>query len=215
MIFVENIKKKSTTLLKLYPEAIIIDVTSNSTGEYVKLSPFYPHGSIPVPFSDNVFSYSVEGVWQGLKVFNNEGIDISCFSNKSMSNLKRTIKKFGVPLGHKKGIEGRDLFDYLTARKLIYVPTYYWMLENKATEEIEKLCNIVLSNDIVFLDFDTNSDIENLNKPLSHASLIKKFIELKHPQIIDKRFTYPKSKKKSNTKFISNIIDTIQLEINF
>jgi hypothetical protein len=101
------------------------------------------------------------------------------------------------------------------AKNVVDVPTYYWMLENKATEEIEKLCNIVLSNDIVFLDFDTNSDIENLNKPLSHASLIKKFIELKHPQIIDKRFTYPKSKKKSNTKVISNIIDTIQLEINF
>ena len=35
---------------------------------YKTLSPFYPHGGIPIPFSGSVTSQSVEGIWQGLKV---------------------------------------------------------------------------------------------------------------------------------------------------
>jgi len=219
MIFIENIKKKSTTLMKLYPEANFIDVTSKSKDQFVKLSPFYPHGSIPVPFSDNLFSYSVEGIWQGLKVFNNEDIDISRFSNKTMSNLKRTFKKYGLPLGHRKGVDGEDLLDYVTARKLIYAPSYYWMLENKAKTEMEKLIQIAQYNDLVLLDFDTNSDIENLKKPLSHASLIKKYIELKHPELIEKRFHPPidvkKRKKKNRANKNDEISNADQLTLNF
>ena len=219
MIFIENIKKKSKTLMKLYPEAKFIDVTSKSKNQYVRLSPFYPHGSIPVPFSDNQFSYSVEGIWQGLKVFKSEDVDISKFSNNTMSNLKRTIKKLGLPLGHRKGINGQDLLDYVTARKLIYAPTYYWMLENKAKNEIDELINIAISTDLVLLDFDTNSDFENFKKPLSHASLIKKYIELKHPELIEQRFHSPVDikKRKSKNKVNKNdeISDVNQLTLNF
>lgn len=219
MIFIENIKKKKATLIKLYPEAIIIDVTSKSLDQYVKLSPFYPHGEIPIPFSENVFSYSVEGIWQGLKVFNNEGIDTSRFLNKTMSNLKRTIKMFGLPLGHSKGVDGDDLLDYVSARKLIYVPSYYWMLEHKAKDEIDQLIQIAISNDLVLLDFDTNSDIANPKKPLSHASLIKTYIELKHPELVEKRFHFPKnvknSKKKKSMNETSKIADADQLTLNF
>lgn len=35
-----------------YPGAILADVTSKATDGLVKLSPFYPHGDIPVPFSE-------------------------------------------------------------------------------------------------------------------------------------------------------------------
>lgn len=219
MIFIENIKKKRATLLKLYPESIFVDVTSKSSDQFVKLSPFYPHGDIPVPFSENVFSYSVEGIWQGLKVFNNYDIDTTKFLNKTMSNLKRTIRMFGLPLGHRKGIKSVDLLDYVTARNLIYVPAYYWMLENKAKLEIEKLIQMAISNDLVLLDCDTNSDFENLKKPLSHASLIKTYIELKHPELVEKRFHFPKNVKKSNkskrVNETSKMSDADQLSLNF
>ncbi len=66
MIYVENKKKSSKTLAKLYPLAEVIDVTSKGDFPFVKLSPFYPHGNIPVPFSQNHFAKSVEGIWQGL-----------------------------------------------------------------------------------------------------------------------------------------------------
>ena len=39
-------------ILKKYPDAVIVDVTSQATDGLVRLSPFYPHGRIPVPFSE-------------------------------------------------------------------------------------------------------------------------------------------------------------------
>lgn len=199
MIFIENKKKGAKTLAKLYPKAEVIDVTSKGKEPFVRLSPFYPHGNIPVPFSTNAFAYTVEGIWQGLKVFEQADIDTSKFEVQNMKGIKRTVKKFGKPLGHRKGIRGSELLDYLTARKQIYLPTYAWLLQNKTTSEIDQLIQIALRQDLVLLDFETNADIDNTKKPLSHAALIKKFIDKKYPELTEKRFTQPiepKPKKK-------------------
>ena len=51
MIIIESKRKKQENILKKYPGAVIVDVTSKATDGLVKLSPFYPHGDIPVPFS--------------------------------------------------------------------------------------------------------------------------------------------------------------------
>ena len=162
-------------ILKEYPDAVILDVTSK--GEYKRLSPFYPHGGIPIPFSGSVTSQSVEGIWQGLKVFEHEGIDFSCFVNNTMKDLKRTSRTHGRCLGHQKGLGSKQLLEYIDARKRIYVPSYNWMLENKCQKEIEFFHQLLKAGKtIVFLDYDTNEDIENYRKPLSHASLIKKFL---------------------------------------
>ena len=58
-----------------------------------KLSPFYPHGGIPVPFSESVTAMCVEAVWQGLKVFENCGIDTELFKNGQTSVALCRIKK--------------------------------------------------------------------------------------------------------------------------
>ena len=80
MIIIESKRKKIENILKAYPDAIIADVTSNAKDGLVKLSPFYPHGGIPVPFSPGITAECVEeGIWQGLKVFENEGIDTAMF----------------------------------------------------------------------------------------------------------------------------------------
>ena len=52
MIIIESKKKKLETLKEEYPDAMIIDVTSHAVDEFVKFSPFYPNGGIPVPFTD-------------------------------------------------------------------------------------------------------------------------------------------------------------------
>jgi hypothetical protein len=203
MIFIENKKKGKTTLAKLYPSAEVIDVTSKGKEPFVRLSPFYPHGNIPVPFSTSTFAYSVEGIWQGLKVFEQADIDTSKFEVQNMKGIKRTVRKFGKPLGHRKGINGTELLDYLTARKQIYLPSYAWLLQNKTTNEVDQLIQIALRQDLVLLDFETNADIDNTKKPLSHAALIKKFIDKKYPELLEKRFTHPEEpkpkKKKSET----------------
>ncbi|MDY0278754.1 MAG: hypothetical protein RBQ97_11795 [Acholeplasma sp.] len=183
MIYVENKKKSSKTLSKLYPFAKVIDVTSKGNFPFVKLSPFYPHGNIPVPFSQNNFAKSVEEIWQGLKVFELEDVDTSKFEIEDMKGIKRTTRKFGKPLGHRKGINGPELLDYLTARKLIYLPSYAWILQNATSKEIELLVEIAKRTDLILLDYETNCDIENLRKPLSHAGLVKKYIDKKYPEV--------------------------------
>ena len=193
MIYIENKKKSLKTLQKNYPNATIIDVTSKGNQPWIKVSPFYPHGEIPIPYSQGYFATSVEGVWQGLKVFEKEDIDTSKFYIKNMKGIKRTIRKFGKPLGHRKGVNGSELLDYLTARREIYLRTYGWVLDNKAQDAIQSLKAEAEKNDLVMLDFDTNGDLNNPRKPLSHAALVKRYLEKKYPELSTLTFNQQES----------------------
>lgn len=177
MIEVQNRRRKKENIQKDYPNSIIVDVTSKGELPMVKFSPFYPIGNIPIPFSENKFSESVEGIWQGLKVFESQDVDESKFHITSMKGLKRTVRKFGIPKGHRKGINGNELLDYITARKLIYLPTYKWVLDNCLEKEINELKGLATDKTLILLDYETNGDIANPKKPLSHAQLIKRRLE--------------------------------------
>lgn len=217
MIKIESKRKKPATILKKYPDAILADVTSGAKDGLRKLSPFYPHGGIPVPFSEGYTATCVEAIWQGLKVFEGCDVDISLFQNDTMKGLKRTVRRFGKPLGHRKGVNGKELLSYIEARKQIYIPTYKWMLENKVSDIIERLREASKTKTIVLLDYDTNADVENAKKPLSHASLIKAYVEgvypygdYKSPQTEAGDKGKPKTKRKKKAKKEDN---NIQLEL--
>lgn len=181
MIIIESKRKKAATILKKYPGAILADVTSGAKDGLVKLSPFYPHYGIPVPFSEGYTATCVEAIWQGLKVFESCDVDVEMFKNDTMKNIKRTVRRFGKPLGHRKGVNGTELLGYIEARKQIYIPTYRWVLENKVVDIIERLREASKTKTIVLLDYDTNADVENPKKPLSHALLVKAYVEGLYP----------------------------------
>lgn len=181
MIAIESKRRKRENILKKYPNAVIADVTSQATDGLVKLSPFYPHGGIPVPFSEGYTAMCVEGIWQGLKVFESADVDVNMFANGTMKNIKRTVRRFGKPLGHRKGVNGTELLGYIEARKQIYLPAYKWVLENKVANIIERLREASKTKTIVLLDYTTNCDIDNPKKPLSHAFLIKAYAERLYP----------------------------------
>jgi len=208
MIIIESKRKKPETILKQYPDAILADVTSGAKDGLVKLSPFYPHGGIPVPFSDGYTATCVEAIWQGLKVFESCDVDVEMFKNDTMKNIKRTVRRFGKPLGHRKGVHGTELLGYIEARKLIYIPTYKWVLENKVAFIIDRLREASKTKTIVLLDYDTNADVENARKPLSHASLIKAYVEGIYPygeEIVKDKKPVGKSKRKKNKKEDNNL----------
>lgn len=194
MIYVESVKKSLKSIRKKHPTAEIIDVTSKGEVPWIYLSPFYPHGKIPVPYSPGFFSNSVEGIWQGLKVFEFTDIDKSKFEIGDMKGIKRTVRTFGRPLGHRKGLNGVDLLDYVSARKKIYLPSYLWVLENIVLDTIELLKEKALRKDIILLDFGTNGDVENTKKPLSHAAIVKQFLEDKYPELLNVKFDKPPHK---------------------
>ena len=181
MILIDSHKKKPENILKIHPGAILADVTSKATDDLIKLSPFYPHGGIPVPFSGEMKATCVEAIWQGLKVFESSDVDIHLFKNDTMKNIKRSVRKNGKPLGHRKGVNGTELLDYIDARKQIYIPTYRWMLENKVSSIIERMKEASKTKKIILLDYNTNQDVDDPSKPLSHAFLIKAYIEGLYP----------------------------------
>jgi hypothetical protein len=176
-IYVDSRRKNDATLRKLYPDAMLLDVTSKGVLPWVKFSPFYPHGGIPVPFSPDVTAQSVEGIWQGLKVFETADVDTSKFAITGMKNLKRTVRTLGTPKGHRQGVNGEALLSYRDARYQIYLPCYKWVLDNCLQDEIAELRQLAQTQNVVLLDYETNTDIDNLSKPLSHAGLIKRYLE--------------------------------------
>lgn len=148
---------------------VVIDVTSKSASKYKILSPMLHVGDIRIPGSLEK-SKTVEGAWQGLKVFENAGSDPGYFSKTGPVGLKRTVRKNGACRGHE--YDG-TLLSYIEARKQLYLPMYAQHLE---------LCSGILSElkethkKIALLDYFDNCDVENPKQPLAHASLVKNWL---------------------------------------
>ncbi|MFI9365227.1 DUF6939 family protein [Kitasatospora sp. NPDC053057] len=171
-------RRAMTSLTAAFPGAEIIDVTSKAPDPWVRFSPFYPHGGIPVPYSDGATSQSVEGIWQALKVFQDSDVDPAKLGVTTMKGLKRTVRRYGPVQGHRTGLDGNRLLPYETARRRIYLPAYRWILEHRVADLVEQLRN---KDDVVLLDYTTNGDVADPTTPLSHAALIQLHIEGRWP----------------------------------
>lgn len=186
MIYVANKKRKLERIQKEFPNAIIFDITSSaSTSQGRKFSPLYPHGNIPIPGdSRGRTAACVESIWQGLKVFENAGIDTETFSNDTMQNIKRTVQRFGKPLGHQYGVFSKKILNYADARRYIYIPTYRYVLDNIPSVHslVMQLAERAKKEDIVLLDYNLDPNNRDLSKPLSHAELVKMYIEGRYPE---------------------------------
>lgn len=186
MIVVANKRRRIEKIMEENPGAYILDVTSTSEQYEGKiLSPFYPHYGIPIPGdSKTVTAACVEGIWQGLKVFEGTGIDPAMFRNDTMKNLKRTVRRFGKPLGHQYGVFSKRILGYNTAKRLIYIPAYKYVLENvpSVKRSLDKIRTILETRDVVLLDYNLNPDNADKSKPLSHAELIKMYLEGRYPE---------------------------------
>jgi len=206
-IFIANKKRKEESIKKKYPNASIFDITSKSGYPILqRLSPFYPHGNIPVPGMPKEKASCVEAVWQGLKVFEGCGVDYTVLHNDTMKNIKRTVRKFGKPLGHQYG---NQILNYADARWKIYLPTFLYVLENvkSVQESLRKIKERLQEKDVVFLDYNTNCNVSDYSKPLSHAWLVKLYLEGRYPTI-DNRAEY-EAKHKKNIACCNNVDELI------
>lgn len=181
VVHVASRRRGAAWLAKTYPGATVVDVTSKGPRPWVRLSPFYPHGGIPVPFTPDVTAQSVEGVWQALKVFESADVDPAKLDVTTMTGLKRTVRRFGAVRGHREGLHGDRLLSYEDARRTIYLPTYSWVLEHRAEEEVAALEELSGRGDVVLLDYTTNGDVTDLRTPLSHAALIAAHLAERRP----------------------------------
>ena len=185
MITVVSKKRSMEKIKRDYPNAIILDITSSSPYHYGQiLSPFYPHRNIPIPGdSRGMTATCVEAIWQGLKVFKGTDIDKQVFNNDTMKNIKRSVRKYGPPIGHRFGVFSDRILNYADARRYIYIPSYKYVLDNVPEVHcvIERIKEKALNSDIVLLDYNLNPDNRDISKPLSHAELVKMYIEGHYP----------------------------------
>lgn len=187
MIYVASKRRSLERIQQDYPGSIIFDITSSAPFIQGRmLSPFYPHGNIPIPGDSRGMTAScVEAVWQGLKVFEDCGIDISLFKNTTMRNIKRTVRKNGKTLGHQFGVYSTTILNYVDAKRFIYIPTYKYVLDNVPAVHnlVVKLGERSKTQDIVLLDYNLNPNNIDISKPISHAELVKMYIEGHYPLV--------------------------------
>ena len=172
-IAVESRRQKLANVERRWPGAAVIDVTSRGVEPWVRFSPCYPHGGIPIPNTSGETAQSVEGLWQGLKVFEREDIDPGKWAITDMTGIKRGGKSRGLVHGHRFGAGSEVLLNYREARHRIYLPAYRWVLERRLAAEVEQLRQLSAEKPLVLLDYETNAHLENLSRPLSHAALIR------------------------------------------
>ncbi|MFW6691316.1 DUF6939 family protein [Streptomyces sp. MAR4 CNX-425] len=181
-IRVASRRRTAASLAAAFPGAEFVDVTSRTAEPWVRLSPFYPHGGIPVPYDAGVTSESVEGIWQALKVFQDVDVDPARLGITAMKGLKRTVRRYGPVRGHRTGLHGDRLLPYESARRRIYLPAYRWVLEHRVADLVERIRD---KSDVVLLDYTTNGDVADPTSPLSHAALIQRYAEGRWPREAD------------------------------
>ena len=166
-----------------HPGAAILDLTSRGPQPWVKFSPFYPHGQIAVPGAPGRHAASVEGLWQALKVFEHADVDESKLDITTMKNIKRGITKTsGRVLGHRAGLGDERLLGYIAARYRIYLPAYHFVLTHHLQRELAELRRIAGAGDLILLDYETNTDVDDPTRPLSHAGLVMHYLQDTWPQ---------------------------------
>ena len=123
-----------------------------------------------------------------------------------MKGIKRTVRRFGRPLGHQYGVYSSKLLSYNEAKSLIYLPSYKYVLENipDVQHSIKRIAEAAKDKTIILLDYNVNPDNADSSKPLSHAELIKMFIEGRYPERITESIPTAKVEKKKTRKGLIN-----------
>ena len=146
-----------------------LDVSSYGQRPYNCFSPFTysPDFRIPVLGQESVFSCSVEGIWQGLKLIDGTS-DFTMFS-------KKPKKRKGNVLGH---VFNSEILDIVSAREKIYKPAYFFYVQNYVPLEIkESVLEKAVREGVVFYDVESNLDPANPSAPLAHSIFLKMFFE--------------------------------------
>ncbi len=77
--------------------------------------------------------------------------------------------------GGSPGVQ-RQLLPYVQARQRIYLPAYTWLLKHKAQPQLQQIAQAALQQPVALLDCDTNCDVGDSSRPLSHASLVAAYV---------------------------------------
>ncbi|PIZ50639.1 hypothetical protein COY27_06545 [Candidatus Woesearchaeota archaeon CG_4_10_14_0_2_um_filter_33_13] len=166
---VEYVLFASPELVKeLGSNALAIDVSAGNA-PYNVFSPFYSWGNeiIPVPGMPDRKSRTIEGIWQGLKLIDDQP-DLALLTTD-------IVKKRRFPdYENTRFLFGSTEIDLANARTKIYVPAYKWVFDNLIPETVKQSIYLPAQQGIsvYIFDVDSNPDISDLSRSYSHASLL-------------------------------------------
>ena len=147
--------------------AVVHDVSSYGEHPFCTLSPFWPHGGIPVPGMPGATSDSVEGIWQGLKVIGGKTAP-RYFAGQGH-------KRGGVPRGYQYGDK---LLKIVEAREKVYRVAYEWMLEHRADPVLIAgfLDQAFAGVTQCFHDVSNNGSIADADEGWAHAAVLVQYL---------------------------------------
>lgn len=164
--------------LRTARKALFVDTANVAPLEmrmYQSLNPYFfsEEWRIPVP-GTNQYSHSVESIWQGLKVFQDE-TQPAMFAQPAYRRPLKPLSDYRYE--STKFLYGDVKIDIVTARYLIYVPAYITVIEHefsvRARESI--LEHLLSGTDVFVFDWDDNFEIENPNSSFSHSAILEAY----------------------------------------
>lgn len=187
-IFIANRRRLPKTLRAEFGDIPFFDVTfAGRDPLFSKLSPMYPHGDLPVPYTEGTLTAnSLEAIWQGLKVFEHEGalLDVAALAKSGDKNIKRPPnERRGKILGHQRGLHPeRPLLSLIEARAFIYAPLYLWQLKHHCSKAIDALRKALEQSDILLLEAGTASNVRDIFTPMPHSELLRLYLQDQYPK---------------------------------
>lgn len=141
------------------------------------LNPFHlwPQPCIPVPGQPGLLARSVEAVWQGLKQVDGSG-DFAQFLSSPSKRPSDDERRQQTDYLYEESqfIYGERTLDLVSARLLIYLPTYLFMLHTLVPvtliQDIHQ--HLATRGAVVFYDWDANQDITDPSRSFSHSALL-------------------------------------------
>jgi hypothetical protein len=137
--------------------------------------PFYhsPDLSVPVP-GQKMAAQSVESIWQGLKIVDGQ-TDYSMFT-RHPSKRPPEATRIGSDYVYSNSCfqYGSTVIDLLSARFLIYLPSYLYLLEQFASLELLSAIfeSLKKGDTVLFYDWDSNHDICDVRTSFSHSAIL-------------------------------------------
>ena len=156
-----------------------IDVSAGADPPWNRLSADYQHGQIPVPGMKGMYSETVRGLLEGLKLIGRRGrrgrINTAFFSGPWRP---REPKDGEWELGY--SLDGRRVGPS-DANVLVFIPSYVWMLENKAYAVVAALRQLARHHEERGESLYVHDGLENGDaydpRPLSSAAILAAFVQ--------------------------------------
>ena len=157
------------------PRGLCVDIRDTADHPWCRLSPDYQHGQIPVPGITGMYSETVRGCAEGLKVTAKPGfpgrINPGYFGGPGRARELRTGEHVQGWRYRSRNVSIRD------ARLNIEIPAYLWVLKNPAANLVTQLRRLSRDQPCGMTVWDGIDNIDLSDPaPLSYAALFCAYI---------------------------------------